>query len=73
MDHYRIKGTDSCMSVSNQAYLGFNRWWGATGFTRGGSHQISQYNRIALSFYSQENAYLHCWNAYTVLDVAFQS
>lgn len=73
VNYYRIKGTDRYMSLSNQSYVGFYGWVGARGWTKDGSHLISQYNSQALSYFSPENAYLYCWDQYTVLDVTFQN
>jgi hypothetical protein len=73
VNYYRIKDTDRYMSVSNQAYVGFYGWSGARGWTMSGSHLVSQYNNQPLSYYSKENAYLYCWDKYTVLDVTLQN
>ena len=69
--YYRIKGTSRYMSVSNNAYIGFYNWLGATGFTMQGTNLVSDNNGQKLSLYSQDNGYLYAWNAYTVLDVKF--
>jgi hypothetical protein len=67
--YYRKKGTGRYMSVSDQAYIGFYAWLGATGFTMKGEHLVSDYKGQQLSFYSIENAYLYAWDKYTVLEV----
>jgi hypothetical protein len=70
--YYRIKGSSSYMSVSNNAYIGFYNWLGATGFTKSGSQLISDNNKQPLSLYSVDNAYIYAWKEYTILDVSFQ-
>ena len=72
INYYRIKGSSSYMSVSNNAYVGFYSWSGATGFTRSGSQLISDFNKQPMSLYSVDNAYIYCWKEYTILDVTFQ-
>lgn len=72
VNYYRIKGSSRYMSVSDQAYVGFYNWLGATGFKMQGTHLVSDYNSQKLSLYSTDNGYLYAWDAYTVLDVTLE-
>ncbi|HEX8610828.1 MAG TPA: hypothetical protein VF800_06010 [Telluria sp.] len=68
--YYAVKGGGSYLSVSNQAYIGFYNWLGATTFSMKDNHLVSSYNGQKLSLYSNSNGYLYAWDAYTVLEVA---
>ena len=70
VSYYRIKGSSRYMSVSNDAYIGFYNWLGATGFTLVGTHLVSDHNHQKLSLYSTDNKYLYAWDQYTVLEVS---
>ena len=74
---YRIKGTSSYMAQgtvgANNGYIGFYGWLQRSSFTRNGSHLVSDINGQKLSLYSVDNGYIYAWDAYTVLDVAFEN
>jgi hypothetical protein len=72
VNYYRILGQSSYLSVSNNAYVGFYAWSGASGWTKNGSKLKSGYNGQNLSLYSKDNGYLYAWDAYTQLDVTFK-
>lgn len=67
--YYRIPGESRYMSVSNNDYVGFYGWSGATTFHENGGYLISDYNGQRLSLYSAENRYLYCYDGYTQLKV----
>lgn len=71
--YYRIEGTNPgrYLSVSNDAYIGFYDWGGATGFTWEGSHLKSDYNGQKLSYDNKENGFLTAWDAYAPLDIKY--
>lgn len=69
--YYRVKGSSRYMSVSNNAYIGFYNWLGASGFKLSGNHLVSDHNQQKLSLYSKDNGYLYAWDKYTVLEVRF--
>jgi hypothetical protein len=71
--YFKIPGESKYMSVSNNAYVGFYAWSGATVFRQDGGHLVSDYNNQKLSLYSTDNAYLYCWDKYTVLQVQLTS
>lgn len=68
--YYATKGLGAYLSVSNNAYLGFYGWAGATTFSMKGSNLVSAHNGQKLSLYSSANGYLYAWDAYKVLEVA---
>jgi hypothetical protein len=72
---YRIQpGNGSFMCASDNAYVGFYPLVGDNGAWRmSDSHLIAKINNQPLSYYSKENAYLYCWDKYTVLDVSLQN
>jgi hypothetical protein len=71
--YYKIPDEARYMSVSNNAYIGFYGWSGASTFHQEGEYLISDHNGQALSFYSPENGYLYCYDDYTRLKVKFVS
>jgi len=71
--YFKIPGESKYMSVSNNAYIGFYGWSGATVFHSEGEYLVSDYNGQKLSMYSTDNGYLYCWDKYTVLEVQLTS
>lgn len=69
--YYRKKGSKRYMSVSTGSYVGFYDWTNARGFTLKGANLVSDYNNQKLSFLSEADQYLYCWDAYSVLEVKF--
>jgi hypothetical protein len=72
--YYRRKDDPSrYMSVSNNTYVGFYGWSGATGFTREGHRLKSDYNKMQLSISSKNPHYIFANNKadFNVLDVEF--
>lgn len=67
--YFKIPGESKYMSVSNNAYIGFYGWSGASVFHQEGEYLVSDYNGQKLSMYSTDNGYLYCWDKYTVLEV----
>ena len=72
VNYFRKKNSSSYMSVSDNAYIGFYGWLGATGWTVKTPNLVSDYNGQKLSFYSSENGYLYAWDKYSVLDVKLE-
>lgn len=70
--YYRNVASGKYLSVSNQAYVGFYGWAGATGWVLSGKKLISQFNQQTLSLYSKDNGYLYAWDKYTVLTLDFR-
>lgn len=66
--YFKIPGESMYMSISNNAYIGFYGWSGATVFHQEGEYLVSDYNGQKLSMYSTDNAYLYGWDKYTVLE-----
>ncbi|GIJ45306.1 hypothetical protein Val02_21920 [Virgisporangium aliadipatigenens] len=66
--YFKIPGEAKYMSISNNAYVGFYKWAGATVFHQEGEYLVSDHNGQKLSMYSTDNAYLYCWDKYTVLE-----
>lgn len=66
--YFKVPGESKYMSISNQAYIGFYAWSGATVFHQEGEYLVSDYNGQKLSMYSTDNGYLYCWDKYTVLE-----
>ena len=68
VNYYMANG--SYLSISNNAYAGLYGWSGACGwvFEADGTF-LCQYNSQHLSLYSNDNAYLYAWDAYTALTV----
>jgi hypothetical protein len=68
INYYMANG--SYLSISHNAYAGLYGWLGACGwvFEADGTF-LCQYNNQHLSLYSNDNAYLYAWDAYTVLTV----
>ena len=62
---------DTWLSVSGSAYVGFYVWKNATTFNCAHGHLYSDYNRQKLSFCSDSDQYLCCWNEYPQLRVEF--
>ena len=58
--YYKIPNESRYMSVSNNDYVGFYGWSGASTFHQDGDYLVSEYNEQRLSFYSPENGYLYC-------------
>ncbi|MBI0331642.1 hypothetical protein [Burkholderia plantarii] len=73
VDYYRLNGSNRYLSVSNNAYVGFYLWNGATGWKQTGTRFVSDYNGQSLSLYSKDNGYLYAYDPYTVLEVTFES
>ena len=71
--YFKIPGESKYMSISNNAYIGFYGWAGATVFRQEGEHLVSDNNGQKLSMYSTDNGYLYCWDKYTVLEVQLTS
>jgi hypothetical protein len=71
--YYEIPDEARYMSVSNNGYIGFYGWSGASTFRPNGEYLVSDYNGQTLSYYSPENAYLYCYDGYTKLKVKFVS
>ncbi|GAA3265522.1 hypothetical protein Dvina_16905 [Dactylosporangium vinaceum] len=71
--YFRVPGESKYMSISDQSYVGFYAWSGATVFHQEGEHLVSDYNGQKLSMYSTDNGYLYCWDKYTVLEVQLTS
>lgn len=69
--YYKIPDESRYMSVSNNDYIGFYSWSGASTFHKDGDYLISDHNEQKLSFYSPENQYLYCYDAYTQLKIRF--
>jgi hypothetical protein len=67
--YFKIPGESRYMSISNNAYIGFYGWSGATVFHQEGEYLVSDHNGQKLSMYSTDNGYLYCWDKYTVLEV----
>lgn len=67
--YFKIPGEARYMSISNNAYIGFYGWNGATVFRQEGEYLVSDHNGQKLSMYSTDNGYLYCWDKYTVLEV----
>ena len=71
--YFKIPGESRYMSISNNAYIGFYAWAGATVFHQEGEYLVSDHNGQKLSMYSTDNGYLYCWDKYTVLEVQLAS
>jgi hypothetical protein len=71
--YYKIPNESRYVSVSNNDYVGFYTWSGASTFHQDGDYLVSDHNDQRLSFYSPENAYLYCYDDYTQLKVKFIS
>ncbi|PCK07626.1 MAG: hypothetical protein COA42_13435 [Alteromonadaceae bacterium] len=71
VDYYRIKGTGQYLSVSDNDYVGFYNWFGATGWTRQGRYLVSDYNGHPLSFNPDEAPAIFAWGGFYILDVTF--
>lgn len=73
VEYIRIAGSSAYMSVgttpANNAYVGFYGWSGASGWTLSGRRLTSAVNEQKMSIYSTDNAYIFCWDEYSVLDV----
>jgi hypothetical protein len=69
--YYKVQGESRYMSVSNNDYIGFYSWSGASTFHQDGEYLVSDHNGQRLSFYSPENGYLYCYDDYTVLKIKF--
>jgi hypothetical protein len=76
VNYIRRVGTSRYMSVGsvgvNNGYVGFYAWSGAGGWTLQGT-RLKGLNGQAMSIYSKDNAYIYCWDEYTVLDVTLES
>jgi len=76
VNYIRRVGTSRYMSVGtvgvNNGYVGFYGWSGAGQWTLEGTRLVGP-NGQAMSIYSTDNAYIYCWNEYTVLDVTLES
>jgi hypothetical protein len=72
VDYYRIKDTSRYLSVSNNDYVGFYNWFGATGWGRNGPRLISDYNHQVLSLKSKDNGYLYAKDEYAFLEAEFK-
>lgn len=66
--YYKIPNQGYYMSVSRHAYVGFYSWHGATAFTLEDGKLKSNYNHHQLSFYSDSDKYLYCWDSYSVFN-----
>ncbi|WP_328452550.1 hypothetical protein [Amycolatopsis sp. NBC_00438] len=65
--YYQIPGQNYYMSVSANDYVGFYGWNKATTFTLESDQQLkSNYNNQHLSFYSDANGFLYCYDSYNV-------
>jgi hypothetical protein len=71
--YYKLPGEQRYLSVSSGGYIGLYAWSGASTFHKDGDYLVSDYNNQRLSFYSPENQYLYCHDAYTQLKVKFIS
>ena len=69
--YYKIPNESRYMSVSNNDYIGFYSWSGASTFHQEGDYLLSDYNGQKLAIYSPENGYLYCYDDYTKLRVKF--
>jgi hypothetical protein len=69
--YYKIPDESRYMSVSNNDYIGFYGWSGASTFHQVGEYLVSDHNEQRLSFYSPENGYLYCYDDYTQLRIKF--
>src|SRR2546430_1922643 len=63
--YYKVPGETRFMSVSNNDYIGFYSWSGASTFHQDGEYLVSDHNDQRLSLYSPENGYLYCYDKYT--------
>lgn len=66
--YYKIPNQNYYMSVSSNAYVGFYGWSGASTFTMDGTKLKSDENGQHLSFYSDSDQYIYCWDTYSVFD-----
>jgi len=69
--YIKIPGQNLYLSVSANAYVGFYGWNNASAFVLVNGVLQSEYNGQCLSMYSPENAYLYCWDKYSILGVTF--